>query len=207
MINIIDLFLHIDKNLISLIATYGNFTYLFMFLIIFFETGIVLTPFFPGDSLIFAIGAISATKAINVLILFIVLCSAAILGDTANYFIGKFIGKRILDKKLIKREYITRTDKFYEKYGGKTIIFARFIPIVRTIAPFTAGIGKMEYSKFLFYNIIGGISWVTIFLFSGYYFGNIPLIKTNLSIFLILIIILSILPGIIEYIKHKSKKN
>ena len=204
----IDFFLHIDKNLALIIQNYGTFTYVLLFLIIFCETGLVITPFLPGDSLIFAAGALAASGMMNVIFLFIILSLAAIIGDSINYLIGSMIGPRIFHEKnrFLKKEYLDKTQKFYEKYGGKTIIIARFIPIIRTFAPFVAGIGKMKYKKFLFYNIIGGILWVSLFLFAGYFFGSLSFVKNNFSLVIIAIIIISIIPAIIEYLRCKYKE-
>ncbi len=203
----IGFFIHLDKNLLNIIQNYGVFTYVILFLIIFCETGLVIAPFLPGDSLIFAAGAIAASNALNVLFLFILFSFAAILGDTLNYWIGSLIGKRVFHEKsrFFKKEYLAKTQSFYERYGGKTIIIARFIPIIRTFAPFVAGVGKMNYRKFLSYNIIGGIFWVGLFTFTGYYFGSLPFVKNNFSIVILAIILISIVPAIIEYIKCKIR--
>ncbi|OGG21216.1 hypothetical protein A3D03_04840 [Candidatus Gottesmanbacteria bacterium RIFCSPHIGHO2_02_FULL_40_13] len=204
----LDFFLHLDKNLQQVILTYGTATYLLLFIIIFMETGFVVTPFLPGDSLLFVAGALASQGIINAGFLFIILTLAAIMGDTVNYWIGSMVGKKVFHEKsrFFKKEYLMKTEKFYEKYGGKTIILARFMPIIRTFAPFVAGIGKMNYKWFITYNITGGILWVGLFLFGGYFFGNIPLIKNNFEVSIFVIIFVSILPGIIEYIKHKRHK-
>jgi len=204
---IIDFILHLDTYLISLVQSYGIFAYPLLFLVIFMETGFVLTPFLPGDSLIFISGTFAATGALNVYLLFLILSIAAILGDTANYWIGYFFGEKVFSR-FIKKDYIKRTKLFFNKYGKKTIVIARFVPIIRTFAPFVAGIGKMKYSTFLSYNIIGGITWVGLFLFSGYFFGNISYVKNNLTLVTVLIIFISFIPVIMEYIKHRreSKK-
>lgn len=202
----IDIILHLDKNLLILTQNYGIFIYVIIFLIIFCETGLVITPFLPGDSLLFAAGTLASVGSLNIIFLFIIITLAAILGDTANYWIGKIIGPGILKKekiKFIKKEYIEKTERFYEKYGNKTIILARFVPIVRTFAPFLAGVGSMTYPKFLIYNIVGGLLWVSLFLFGGYFFGNIPLVKENFTLVILGIIFISFIPIIIEYIKHK----
>jgi len=206
---LIDLFLHLDKHLNELIIQYGTLTYIILFLVIFAETGLVFTPFLPGDSLLFAAGTFAALGSFEVSLLFVLLAAAAILGDSVNYWAGHYIGPKIFHKetRFIKKEYLTRTHNFYEKYGGKTIIIARFVPIIRTFAPFVAGIGSMTYSKFILYNITGGILWVGLFIFGGYFFGNIPTIKNNFSIVIITIIFISILPGIIEFIRHRKKKS
>lgn len=206
---LIDIFLHLDKYLGSVINNYGFETYLILFLIIFLETGLVVTPFLPGDSLIFAAATFAALGALNIYILIVVLIIAAILGDTANYEIGKHFGERLIKKsegKFIKKEHIEKTNKFYEKYGGKTIIFARFIPIVRTLAPFVAGIGKMHYKNFISFNALGGILWVLGVSALGYFFGNIPVVKENFEIVILAIIVISILPMVIEFLKSKIKK-
>lgn len=204
---IIDFIIHIDKHLNEIISQYGVLTYFILFIIIFAETGFVVTPFLPGDSLIFAAGTFAALGSLDITVLFILLTVAAIGGDTVNYWIGHYIGPRVFkeNSKFIKKEYLDRTHAFFEKYGGKTIIIARFVPIVRTFAPFVAGVGAMTYSKFILYNVAGGIAWIAIFLFGGYYFGNIPFVRNNFSIVIIAIIILSVLPGIIEFLRHRKK--
>ncbi len=203
---VFDFILRLDIHLNELILQYGTLTYLILFLTIFAETGLVVTPFLPGDSLIFAAGTFAARGSFNPLLLFIILALAAILGDTVNYWIGKFLGDRIIESKkikLINKSHLEKTHRFFEKYGGKTIIIARFVPIVRTFAPFVAGAGSMTYKKFIKYNIIGAILWVGLFTYSGYYFGNIPAVKNNFIFVIIVIIFLSLLPPIIEFIKHK----
>lgn len=204
---LIDYIFHLDKHLAVIIQNFGIWTYLLLFLVIFAETGLVITPFLPGDSLLFAVGAIAAAEALDIMWLFAILSIAAIAGDSANYAIGKYFGGIILAKhsRIIKKEHIDKTHKFFERYGGKTIIIARFVPIVRTFAPFVAGIGKMSYRKFFSYNVIGGLLWVSLFVFGGFFFGNIPIIKKNFSITIFVIIILSMLPGIIEIIRHKRR--
>jgi membrane-associated protein len=205
---LIDLFLHLDKHLNEIIQQYGVITYVILFLVIFAETGFVFTPFLPGDSLLFAAGTFAALGSFNVNILFVILAIAAVLGDTINYWIGHFLGVKLFDKypRILKKEYLDRTHKFYEKHGGITIIIARFIPIVRTFAPFVAGIGSMSYSRFIAYNIIGGVAWCALFVYAGYFFGNISFVKNNFSIVIITIVFISILPGIIEFLRHKIKK-
>lgn len=202
----IDLFLHLDVHLNDIIIQYGTLTYVILFAVIFAETGFVLTPFLPGDSLLFAAGTFAASGSLNENYLFLILALAAIAGDTANYWIGHLIGPRIFHQEKIrylKREHLDRTHQFFEKYGGKTIILARFIPIIRTFAPFVAGIGNMTYPKFILYNIIGAAAWVALLVYSGFYFGNIRFVKENFSVVLIAIVIISMLPGIIEYLRHK----
>lgn len=204
----VDLFLHVDKNLNAVILQFGTLTYIFLFLIIFMETGLVVTPFLPGDSLLFVAGSLAAFGSLNIKILFITLALAAIIGDSVNYWIGSILGRRMFHEKskFFKMEYLVKTEKFYEKYGGKTIILARFMPIIRTFAPFVAGIGKMNYAWFMSYNITGGLIWVGLFTFGGYFFGNIPIIKNNFEISIFVIIFVSVLPGILEYLKHKRHK-
>lgn len=200
-----DIILHVDKYLSSILEDFGLWTYLILFIIIFCETGLVVTPFLPGDSLLFAIGAMTALGALDPFLTAGLLIIAAILGDTVNYFIGAWMGPRVFNEKIrfLKKEHLDRTHAFYEKYGGKTIIFARFIPIIRTFAPFVAGIGKMTYSRFVLYNITGGIAWVVLFLYAGYYFGNMPLVKKNFSLVIMAIIVISFIPPFIEFLKHK----
>jgi membrane-associated protein len=203
-----DLFLHLDVHLNEIITQYGTLTYVILFVVIFCETGLVVTPFLPGDSLIFAAATFAAKGSFNVNYLFLVLASASFLGDTTNYWIGHYIGPKIFHKenvRFLKKEYLERTHTFYEKYGAKTIIFARFIPIIRTFAPFVAGIGSMKYSKFVVYIIIGAAAWVAVFAYGGYYFGNIGFIKDNFSIVIITVIFISLLPGIIGYLSNKGK--
>jgi membrane-associated protein len=204
---LIDFIVHIDKHLAEIISAYGTLTYFILFAIIFAETGLVITPFLPGDSLLFAAGTFAALGSIDVYILFVILCIAAILGDTVNYWVGHYIGPRVFkeDRRFIKKAYLEKTHAFYEKYGGKTIIIARFIPIIRTFAPFVAGVGAMNYSKFILYNITGGIVWIGSFLFAGYFFGNIPFVRNNFSLVILVIIIISVVPGVIEYFRHRKK--
>lgn len=199
--------LHIDKYLLQLVSDYKNWTYLILFCIIFCETGLVITPFLPGDSLLFAAGAIAALGLLNIWILIGLLILAAFLGDSVNYSIGRFFGRKVFEREywFIKQKHLIRTQDFYEKHGGKTIIIARFVPIIRTFAPFVAGIGRMNYTQFLNYNLIGGILWVFICAIAGYFFGNIPLVKDNFSMVLLGIILISLLPMIIEFGRYKLK--
>lgn len=212
MSDFLDFFLHLDDKLHAIIGEYGTTTYVILFLIIFVETGLVIWPFLPGDSLLFAAGAFAGAGSLNIAIIIVSLFIAAFLGDTVNYLIGKKLGLRILRKKLksgkqlVKQEYINKTHEFYDKHGPKTIILARFVPIVRTFAPFVAGIGEMNYSKFISYNIIGGAIWVTGLSLLGFFFGNIPIVKENFEIVILGIIFISILPIIIEFFRHRRKK-
>ena len=201
----IDFIIHFDVYLTSLIATYGSLVYVFLFIIIFVETGLVIMPFLPGDSLIFIAGTLAAAGALNPYLLFILLTIASILGDTVNYWLGRYFGEKVFAR-FINPAHLEKTKSFFNRYGKKTIVLARFVPIVRTFAPFVAGIGKMDYFAFLSYNIIGGISWIAIFVFSGYYFGNIQFVKDNLTAIVLLIILISIIPAVVEYIKHKRAK-
>jgi membrane-associated protein len=206
---LIDLALHLDKHLADIISQYGALTYLILFAVIFAETGLVFTPFLPGDSLIFAAATFASKGLFNVHLLFLLFSVAAILGDTVNYWVGHYIGPKIFEKNIrfLKKEYLDRTHQFYEKHGGKTIILARFIPIVRTFAPFVAGVGSMSYGKFITYNFAGGIFWCALFVYSGYYFGNLPFVKNNFSVVIIAIVLISVLPAFYEFFKHKLKKN
>ena len=203
--DIIDFILHIDRHLNALIQAYGTWTYAILFLIIFAETGLVVTPFLPGDSLLFAAGDFAALGSFSIMPLLMMLWLAAFLGDTANYWIGHFFGDQLIanPKIPIKKEHIEKTQKFYDKYGGKTIILARFVPIVRTFAPFVAGVGKMKYGDFITYNAMGGAAWVLLFTLAGYFFGNIPAVKHNFSVVIMAIILISVVPMVWEMVKHK----
>ncbi len=204
---IVDFILHVDKYLDMIIAAVGNWTYVVLFIIVFIETGLVVTPFLPGDSLLFAAGAFAARGAFDVILLYALMAVAAVLGDTANYWIGHYIGPRVFTTKsrLFKKEYLDRTQAFYDKHGGKTIFLARFIPIIRTFAPFVAGVGKMTYGHFITYNIVGGIVWTAIFIFGGYFFGNLPFVEKNFSLVIIAIIVISVLPAVYEAIKNRRQ--
>ena len=218
---LVDLFLHVDKNLAAVIASFGGWSYGILFAVLFMETGFVVTPFLPGDSLLFAAGALAASlNAFNVWMLWGLMVLAAFLGDTVNYWIGHAIGSKAFDpnfqfsifnfqlklNKVLKPEYLHKAQSFYDKYGGKAIVLARFVPIVRTFAPFVAGIGKMNYGKFISYNFIGGLVWVTLFTWGGYFLGNIPVIKANFHYLVLIIIGVSIVPIIIEVKKARSTK-
>lgn len=201
--SLLDLFLHLDEHLANIISQYGAWTYGILFAVIFLETGFVVTPFLPGDSLLFAAGTFAALGSLNVYLLAGLLMLAAILGDTVNYSIGHYLGERAYNIKFIKKEYFDRTHAFFEKHGGKTIFLARFVPIVRTFAPFVAGIGKMSYSYFITYNFVGGITWVLLFTFAGYFFGNIPFVKKNFEFVIVGIILVSVVPMVIEWWKAR----
>jgi membrane-associated protein len=205
--NLFDLFLHLDEHLSVVIQTYGVWTYLILFLIIFLETGIVITPFLPGDSLLFAAGTFAGMGALNIYVLLILLSAAAILGDTVNYWIGHYIGPKAFsgEVRFLKKEYLYRTHEFYERHGGKTIILARFIPIIRTFAPFVAGIGAMSYGRFITYNVIGGIAWVAGFTLAGYFFGQVPFVQDNFTYVVVAIILISVMPAVIEVIRSRFK--
>ena len=209
--SIIDFILHIDKHLVEIVSNYKTWTYLILFIIIFAETGFVVTPFLPGDSLLFAAGAIIARPEsdLNIYLTCVLLIVAAILGDMVNYHIGKYIGPRAFSGryKLLKKEYLEKTQTFYQKYGGKTIIYARFMPIIRTFAPFVAGIGSMAYGRFATYNVVGAILWIASFLFLGYFFGHLPVIKENFTYVIIAIIVISILPPVIEVLRERARRN
>jgi membrane-associated protein len=204
----IDFILHLDKYLNEIIQSYGVWTYLLLFLIIFLETGFVIMPFLPGDSLLFAAGTFSALGSLNVWLLWLIIFIAAVVGDTVNYWIGNKIGPRAFnhDIRFLMREYLDKTEAFYKKHGGKTIILARFVPIVRTFAPFVAGVGTMNYRRFFTYNIVGAFLWATIFIFLGYFFGNMPFVKENFELAILGIILISIVPMVIEYTRNRSRK-
>jgi membrane-associated protein len=202
----VDIFLHLDQHLAEVTRDYGTFTNVILFAIVFCETGLVVTPFLPGDSLLFTAGALASLGHLNVWVLFLLLSAAAILGDTANYWIGKKIGPRAFDGsvRFLKQEHLRKTEAFYERHGKKTIILARFVPIVRTFAPFVAGVGSMTYRTFIAYNVIGGVAWVAICVFSGYFFGNIPIVKRNFSLVVLAIIGISTLPLLWEWWKSRQ---
>ena len=206
--NLINIILHIDKYLSILINSYGTVVYLLLFVVVFCETGLVVIPFLPGDSLLFAASAFAAAGMLDIKLVFVIFAAAAIIGDTVNYHIGHFIGPKVFskeDSRLFKKEHLERTHEFYEKHGPITIIIARFMPIIRTFAPFVAGIGSMRYLKFLSYNVAGGLLWVSLFAVTGFYFGNIPFIKSHFTTVIYAIIIVSLMPAIIGFVKSKLK--
>ena len=205
--HLVDAVLHLDAHLLELVQKYGVWTYAILTVVVFLETGVVVTPFLPGDSLLFAAGALAATGGLDVGILWVLLTAAAIFGDTANYWIGHAVGPRAFTShsRFLKREHLEKTHAFYEKHGGKTIVLARFMPIVRTFAPFVAGIGRMSYRRFIAYNIGGGILWTTLFIFGGYFFGNIPAVKDNFTLVILAIIVLSIAPGVFEFLRARRR--
>lgn len=205
---LIDFTLHMDKHLVELIRDYGTWSYLVLFVIIFSETGFVITPFLPGDSLLFVIGALGASGALNFKVALILLIIAAVGGNTLNYFIGRVLGHKLLamkNSRILKKEYLHKTQAFYKRHGGKAIILSRFLPIIRTFAPFVAGLGKMKFMKFFVFNMIGGMAWVLLFMFAGYLFGNIPAVKNNFTYVIFTIIFVSLLPTVIPYIRSKLK--
>lgn len=203
---LIDFIVHIDDHLLTIVDTYGMWTYAILFLIIFAETGFVVTPFLPGDSLLFAAGALAATGVLNPIWLVVLLFIAAVMGDSVNYSAGSYFGMRVFkeEARLFKLEYLRKTEQFFEKYGGKTIVIARFAPIVRTYAPFVAGASRMNYSRFIFYNLLGGAIWVGLFVAAGYLFGNLPIVKNNFSLAVLIIIVASLVPIFVEFIKGRK---
>ena len=203
---LLDFILHIDRHLAALVADYGAWIYVILFLIVFCETGLVVMPFLPGDSLLFVAGALGALGGMHIHLLVGLLIVAAILGDTLNYHVGKHLGHRLVarpDSRWFHHEWLDRTHAFYDRHGGKTVVIARFVPIVRTFAPFVAGMGSMAYGRFLRYNVLGGIAWVTSFAYAGYWFGNVPVVKQNLSLLIVAIVGVSMLPGVVGYLRHR----
>jgi membrane-associated protein len=203
-----DFILHLDRHLAALIQDYGLWTYLILFLIIFCETGLVVTPILPGDSLLFAVGTFAASGALDLGVILLLLSAAAIAGDTVNYAIGARVGPRIFHQegvRLLNREYLDRTHRFYEQHGAKTIVIARFVPIIRTFAPFVAGLGRMSYARFITYNVVGGVGWIACLVLGGYAFGNIPVVRQNFSLVIVAIIVLSLLPGLIEVLRQRRR--
>lgn len=205
---LLDYLLHLDKHLHVIIQDYGVWTYLILFVIIFCETGLVVTPFLPGDSLLFAIGTFTARGSLDLGLTLVLLSLAAILGDAVNYAIGYHLGPRVFNRegvRFLNRDYLDRTHRFYERYGAKTIVIARFVPIIRTFAPFVAGIGRMTYGRFALYNVAGGIGWILSLTLAGYLFGNIPLVRKNFSLVIFAIIIISILPALLEVLRQRRR--
>jgi len=207
-IKFFDMLLHLDKYIDLLIRDYGMWTYLIFFIIVFCETGLVVTPFLPGDSLLFVAGTFAALGSLNLMWLLVILSAAAILGDTINYWIGNYIGPKVFqmqNSRVFRKEYLDRTHQFYEKYGPITIVIGRFIPIIRTFAPFLAGVGSMTYGKFLIYNVVGGILWIASFTLGGYFFGNLPFVKKNFTLVIVAIIVISVMPTVIEYLRQRRQ--
>lgn len=206
--SVVDLFLHLDQHLSQVISQYGTWTHLILFLIVFCETGLVITPFLPGDSLLFAAGTFAALGALELWMVVVLLIVAAIVGDTVNYWVGAYIGPRAFrgDIRFLRKDYLDRTHAFYEKHGGKTIILARFIPIIRTFAPFVAGVGAMSYPKFITYNVVGAVLWVGIFVLGGYFFGNIPVVRENFTIVILAIIAISVMPIAVEALRARRSR-
>ena len=204
---VIDFVLHLDVHLDEIIRNYGTWTYGILFGIVFLETGFVVTPFLPGDSLLFAVGTFAARGSLDLYLAMLLLSVAAVLGDTVNYWIGAWVGPKVFhqESRFLNKEHLRRTHEFYERYGGKTIIITRFVPIIRTFAPFVAGIGTMSYGKFIAYNVIGGVGWVVSITLAGFFFGNIPIVKNNFTFVIFAIIVISILPGIVEYVRHHRR--
>jgi membrane-associated protein len=204
----IDFFLHLDRHLAEVIQAWGVYTYALLFAIVFLETGLVVTPLLPGDSLLFAAGTFASLGSLSLWPLFFLLCAAAILGDTVNYAIGAYLGPKVFHypkSRFFNPDHLRKTHEFYEKYGGKTIIIARFVPIIRTFAPFVAGIGAMSYARFLAYNVVGGIMWVAVCVFAGYFFGNLPVVKKNFTLVILAIIVVSVMPAVVEFLRHRAE--
>jgi membrane-associated protein len=206
---LIDIFLHLDRHLSAIIQQYGAWTYLLLFVIVFCETGLVVTPFLPGDSLLFAVGTFAALGALDLFLAAVVLVAAAVLGDAVNYAVGHRLGPKVFRRegvRFLNREHLERTHRFYERYGPSTIVIARFVPIVRTFAPFVAGIGRMTYARFALYNVVGAIAWVIACVGAGYLFGNIPMVKDNFSLVVLAIIAISVMPGLIEILRQHARE-
>jgi membrane-associated protein len=207
--SVLDFALHLDTHLSALIQQFGAWTYAILFVVIFIETGLVIMPFLPGDSLLFAAGTFAALGAFKLGWLVLVLAAAAVVGDTVNYWVGHYVGPKVFTRessRFFKKEYLDRTHAFYEKHGGKTIIIARFVPIIRTFAPFVAGIGRMSYGRFIAFNVVGGVGWVVLLVGAGYFFGNIPFVKKNFSLALLAIVLISTVPIVFEYLRHRKPK-
>jgi membrane-associated protein len=206
---VIDILLHLDQHLVVFVENYGAWVYALLFVIVFAETGLVVTPVLPGDSLLFVAGTLAAAGGMDVVWLMTTLIVAAILGDTVNYWIGNYVGPKVFsaESRLLNKAHLERAHRFYERHGGKTIVIARFIPIIRTFAPFVAGIGKMSYPRFLLYNVGGAVLWVVSLVAAGFYFGELPFVKQNLTLIIVLIVIISILPGVFEYLRHRRARS
>jgi membrane-associated protein len=204
----LDFFLHLDDHLLQVIESYGGWTYAILFLIVFCETGLVVTPLLPGDSLLFAAGAFAGAGSLDVIVVMVLLFIAAVLGDAVNYSIGHYLGPKALSgrSRFLKKEYLDRTHRFYERYGGKTIVIARFVPIVRTFAPFMAGVGRMNYWHFARYNVLGALLWVGVCVMGGYLFGNIPIVKENFELVILMIVFVSVLPGAVEFVLDRRRR-
>jgi membrane-associated protein len=207
--DLLEILLHLDKHLLDLCTQYGAWVYAILFIIIFCETGLVVTPFLPGDSLLFAVGSLAAIQALDLTLSIILLILAAVLGDTLNYWIGDYVGPKVFyqeNSRILNKEYLMRTHRFYEKHGGKTIIIARFLPIIRTFAPFVAGIGSMTYRRFISFNVVGGTLWVLLFVPAGYFFGSVPFVKNNFSLVIIALVLIPGIPSVVEVIRMQLKK-
>jgi len=204
----LDVLLHLDQHLIVFVENYGAWVYALLFVIVFAETGLVVTPVLPGDSLLFVAGTLAAAGGMDVVLLMTILIVAAILGDTVNYWIGSYVGPKVFraESRLLNKAHLERAHRFYERHGGKTIVIARFVPIIRTFAPFVAGIGKMSYPRFLLYNVGGALLWVVSLVMAGYYFGELPYVKQNLTLIIVLIVVISVLPGVFEYLRHRRAR-
>jgi membrane-associated protein len=207
--DLLEIILHLDKHLLELCTQYGTWIYAILFIIIFCETGLVVTPFLPGDSLLFAVGSLAAIQALDFTLSIILLTLAAVLGDTVNYWIGNYVGPKVFyqeNSRFLNKEYLLRTHRFYEKHGGKTIIIARFLPIIRTFAPFVAGIGSMTYRRFIAFNVVGGALWVLLFIPAGYFFGSVPFVKNNFSLVIIALVLIPGIPSVVEVVRMQLKK-
>jgi membrane-associated protein len=207
--DLLEIILHLDKHLLDLCTQYGTWVYAILFIIIFCETGLVVTPFLPGDSLLFAVGSLAAIQALDLTLSIVLLIAAAVLGDTVNYWIGDYVGPKVFhleNSRFLNKEYLVRTHQFYEKHGGKTIIIARFLPIIRTFAPFVAGIGSMTYRRFIAFNVVGGTLWVLLFVPAGYFFGSVPLVKNNFSLVIIALVLIPGIPSVVEVVRMQLKK-
>jgi len=207
--DLLEIILHLDRHLLDLCTQYGAWVYAILFVIVFCETGLVVTPFLPGDSLLFAVGSLAAINALDLTLSIVLLITAAILGDTVNYWIGDYVGPKVFhqeNSRFLNKEYLVRTHRFYEKHGGKTIIIARFLPIIRTFAPFVAGIGSMTYKRFLMFNVVGGALWVLLFVPAGYFFGSVPFVKNNFSLVILALVLIPGIPSVVEVVRMQLKR-